>query len=192
MNLKKTLLSLFAATALTLSFAMPAVQAGTTSQQTSVNVNEAGEFDLHLESGFQFGGTDVAADDGDSSISNWTVLKVTDLRTSSPGFNVHVTASNLTNGEYYIENSNITWNVQLLNGEYPDNPVVGNNSIQNISINEGNHSMGSSLFVTSGDEGRGVGVNRIGGQATLTVPGGTATGPYTGSLTVEDIAEVGN
>lgn len=221
MNLKKTVLSLFAATAIVGSMLAPvAAQVPTPkNENTHSTVTEGGGFTFSFggggHGGVLFVDAVVSSPLGDTvelSGANHRVMSVSDTRTSSPGYTLQMTATNLehsgfaTNG-FYIDKSYLSvrngggngpvgvhssclWNGALAT---PDGAVVGNNTYQVHTWTLGSTytPIGDGTQLFTAGEGRGCDFGRGGFQYNmgwqLALPGGIATGTYQGSVTISQV-----
>jgi hypothetical protein len=209
MKLKRLIASAFAAAAIVASFAAPlALAQDTTSvgQPTNSTVNEIGNFTFSLW-GPAIAFTPASVSSTQSQDVNMAeptsglvhrVFMVNDNHSYNPdGYSLSISATNLTSGSYFIENSNLS--VKNIGGGphssclypyAPYNTEVGGNPYQTVTI----HPFASYVALTSpvaivdGGIGRGCRNFQINLDFDLHVPAGTYTGggtaTYTGTVTI--------
>lgn len=210
MNLKKSLVSFVGAAALMTSMLAPVMAADTTSDDatSNVTVNEGGSFNFNLwSSSITFNVATISSPTGQTvamSGDNHAVLFIEDSRTSSPGYKLQMSATNLTSGStYFIEAANLS--VRHSGGgvhsscRWSGSPApVGGNSFQTHTLHLGSSyvPLSSGVDLISASDGRGCDWGSGGFQENyswqLHVPAGTATGVYSGDVTVSSVAEVGD
>jgi hypothetical protein len=144
MNLKKTLVSLFAATAISLSLAAPLVNAQNASDYKMANVTltESGTFSASIESDITLSSLAVNYNTGGTASGNLTIsyvdtqswrgkfttmIQATDFNSNKPIGTGHANANpGNADGNYYISNSqfrvvntNNVWGQEHCNTAYP-------------------------------------------------------------------------
>lgn len=199
MNLRKTVVSLFAAAALSMSIAAPVAFAE--DSQSSRDYHATAEEDgvltpAHLWSNMTFGAVGVTASSG-GQLSQSNILEIEDTRAGSPGWIVQVSTSGMIgeNPAHFIEAENLTVKRNTANGlsgwrnacqfsgleANPSNPF----QITNMLVTtDSSQPLTSGVNVISGEAGRGCGKVMANTTFTLTVPAGQNPDTYNGNVIV--------